>query len=162
MSKSVLVREFMVTQLVTLSPELDICSAMRLLLHHHISGAPVVDADRHLLGILSEKDCLRVFANEAYFQEAVARVSDYMTRAVVTVKPEDELFQVADLLLKNTFRRLPVLEGGKLVGQVSRHDVLLASIKLCKASSVTPPFSDTKYLTEEMKAALVQPLPTES
>lgn len=161
MSKNVLVREFMVTQVVTLSPDMDICSAMRLLLHHHISGAPVVDAEHRVVGILSEKDCLRVFANEAYFQEAVARVSDYMSRKVVTVGPEDELFHVAGLLLEHTFRRLPVVEGGKLVGQVSRHDVLMASLKLCKEAPVKPPFSDAKYLTDEVKAALAQPLPTE-
>ncbi len=154
MSKNVLVREFMVTQVVTLAPEMDICAAMRLLLHHRISGAPVVDAERHVVGILSEKDCLRVFANEAYFQEAVARVSDYMSTNVITVGPGDELFQVAGLLLENTIRRLPVVEGGKLVGQISRHDVLMASLKLCKETPVKPPFSDAKYLTDEIKAAL--------
>ena len=157
MSKSVLVREFMATRLVTLTPDMDIFTAMRLLLQHRVSGAPVIDKDQHLLGILSERDCLRVFASGAYYKEAGGCVADYMSKVLETVGPDDELFQVADVLLANSFRRLPVVEDGKLVGQVSRRDVLMASLKLCEESPVKPPFSDTKYLTDEMKAALDQP-----
>ena len=157
MSKTVLVREFMASRLVTLTPEQDVFAAIRLLLHHRISGAPVVDAEHRLLGILSEKDCLRVFASGAYYHEAGGRVADYMTRTVVTVGPEDELFRVADLLLSHSFRRLPVVENGRLVGQVSRRDVLLASLRICEEPPVKPPFTDAKYLSDEMKAKLDLP-----
>jgi predicted transcriptional regulator len=106
---------------------------------------------------LSEKDCLRVFASGAYYNGAGGQVSDYMTRAVSTIEPDDELFQVADLFMTHSFRRLPVVEGGKLVGQVSRRDVLMASLKMCEESPIKPPFTDAKYLTDEMKAVLDRP-----
>ena len=157
MSKVVVVRDFMVTRLITLAPDMDIFAAIRLLLHHRISGAPVVDAERRLIGVLSEKDCLRLFASGAYYTGVAGKVEDYMTRDVVTATPEDELFQVADLLLERAFRRLPVVEGGKLVGQVSRRDVLVASLRMCEESPVKPPFTDARYLTDEIKAALEQP-----
>ncbi len=157
MGKVVVVREFMVTRLVTLSPAADIFTAMRTLIENRISGAPVVDDQRQLVGMLSEKDCLRVFASGAYYNGAGGQVSDYMTRAVSTIEPDDELFQVADLFMTHSFRRLPVVEGGKLVGQVSRRDVLMASLKMCEESPIKPPFTDAKYLTDEMKAVLDRP-----
>lgn len=157
MSKIVVVREFMVTRLVTLAPEMDIFTAMRTLVQHRFSGAPVVDAQQQLVGMLSEKDCLRVFASGAYYNGAGGLVSDYMTRKVTTVEPEDELFRVADLFLNNSFRRLPVVENGKLVGQISRRDVLMASLKICEESPIKPPFTDSKFISTEMKAVLDGP-----
>ena len=157
MGKVVVVREFMVTSVVTLAPDMDIFQAMRTLLHHRISGAPVVTAQQELVGVLSEKDCLRVFASGAYYNDAGGHVSDYMTRKVTTLSPDDELFQVAELLLAHTFRRLPVVDDGKLVGQVSRRDVLLASLKMCEDSPIKAPFTDSKFISDEMKAVLDKP-----
>ena len=157
MSKVVLVRDFMVTRLVTLAPEMDIFAAIRLLVQNRISGAPVVDVDRHLLGILSEKDCLRVFSGGAFYQGAVGHVADYMTRKVLTIAADDELFRVAGLFLEHSFRRLPVIDQGVLVGQVSRRDVLMASMKMCEESPVKPPFTDSKFISDQMRAVLDPP-----
>lgn len=157
MGKIVVVRDFMVTRLLTLTPEMSIFEAMRRLLEHRFSGAPVVDAAGKLVGMLSEKDCLRVFASGAYYYDAGGTVSDFMTREVTTVDPDDELFKVADLFLSRSFRRLPVVEDGKLVGQISRRDVLLASLKICEESPVKPPFTDSKFISDQMKAVLDGP-----
>lgn len=154
MSKIPLVRDFMATQLVTLRPEMSIFEAIDLLLKHRYSGAPVVDGDGRLVGILSEKDCLRVYASGAFFNNAGGIVGDYMSREVVTVGPDDELFRVADIFLKRSFRRLPVLQDGRLVGQVSRRDVLQASRRIVEQSPVAKPWTDSKYLSDEVKAAL--------
>lgn len=151
MSTVPVVRDVMAAKLVTLRAEMDIHEAIALLLKHHISGAPVVDEHQQLLGVLSEKDCLRVFANDAYHQLAGGRVGDYMSRIVTTVDPDDDVFKVADLFLKHHFRRLPVLDDGKLVGQVSRRDILNASLKMLEGKK---PWTDAKYLSPEMQAVL--------
>lgn len=157
MGKVLVVREFMVTSVVTLAPDMDIFQAMRLLIQSRISGAPVVTLHQELVGVLSEKDCLRVFASGAYYSGAGGTVSDYMTRQVTTLSPDDDLFQAAELLLAHSFRRLPVVDDGRLVGQVSRRDVLLASLRMCEESPIKPPFTDSKFISDEMKAVLDKP-----
>lgn len=154
MSKVPTVRDFMVTALVTLRPELPIRQAIDILLKHRISGAPVVDAAGSLVGMLSEKDCLRVFANAAFYNTDPGDVEDYMARDVRTIEPEADMFKAADIFLKNSFRRLPVVENGRLIGQISRRDVLNASRQLADTPPVPKPWTDAKYLTDEVKAAL--------
>lgn len=155
MSKAILVREVMATGLLTLKPDIPIFQAISLLIKNRVSGAPVVDANYKLVGIISEKDCLRVFANEAFFSEGPGGlVEDYMSREVKTIDPDEDVFTAADIFLKHSFRRLPVVEDGNLVGQVSRRDILMASLKILQESPVKKEWTDSKYITEEIKAAL--------
>lgn len=159
MSQIPVVREFMATHLVTLRSDMSIFAAIDLLLKHQISGAPVVDAEDKLVGVLSEKDCLRVIASGAFHKTAGGEVSDYMSHEVLTVGPDDDVFHVADIFLTHSFRRLPVLDKGKLVGQVSRRDVLNASRRILEESPIQKPWTDAKYLTDEIKAALSDKTP---
>lgn len=160
MTQIPLVKDFMTKALITLGPDTDIFAAIDILLKNRISGAPVVDARKRLIGILSEKDCLRVFASGAFHQLVGGIVADYMSKNLTTVDPEDDLFKVAGLFFKNSFRRLPVLDDGVLVGQVSRRDVLQASRKIWAQSFPASPWSDSRYLTDEIKAALGEKPPT--
>jgi CBS domain-containing protein len=153
-SKAVLVRDVMARNLITLHPEQDIYVAIDSLLKNRVSGAPVVDKDGNLAGIISEKDCLRVFASGAFYQLGGGIVGDFMSKTVLTVDPDDDVFKVADIFMKNHFRRLPVVKDGKLVGLISRRDVLTASLKILEQSPVKKPWTDSKYLTPEMRAAL--------
>ena len=82
------VKDCMTTKLVTLSPGTDMEDAIRKLLKHQISGAPVVDQDRRLLGVLSEKDCLRIFANAVYNVLPGAVVEQYMSTKITTIDSE--------------------------------------------------------------------------
>jgi CBS domain-containing protein len=159
MSKIPVVRDVMATSLITLRADMPIHEAIALLLKNRISGAPVVDAEQKLVGVLSEKDCLRVFANDAYFHLAGGAVGDYMSRTLSTVGPDDDVFKVADLFLRNSFRRLPVLEGGRLVGQVSRRDILKASIKMLE---VKKPWTDARYLSPDLQALLSDKPPADA
>lgn len=119
--------EIMAREVVTLSPDTPIHTAMRTLLSRKISGAPVVDDDGHLVGILSEKDCLRVLTAEAFDGLPEGHVADYMTAEPSTIAPSTDLLDIASRFLASAFRRLPVVDaGGALVGQVSRRDVLAA------------------------------------
>ena len=121
-----IVKNYMTTRLITLSKDMDVYFAIGLLLKNRISGAPVTDNNNNLVGILSEKDCLRIFATGSFYDMPGGPVSKFMTDVVSKVMPNSDLFSVADMFLKHNFRRMPVVEGKKLVGQISRSDVLKA------------------------------------
>ena len=119
--------DIMTREVVTFTPETDLYEAMRVLLSWRFSGASVVDNAGILVGVLSEKDCLRVIAGEFLEGLPEGRVGDYMSRDLVTVSPSTSLLDIAALFLKRHYRRLPVIEeDGRLVGQISRRDVLWA------------------------------------
>lgn len=126
MRKSGTVKDFMSTSLVTLTPDLDIHRAIDGLLKNRISGAPVLDAEGKLVGILTKKDCLKVAFGASYHKERGGRVSDFMSTETETVDAETDIVEVAELFLGSRFRRFPVVRDGRLVGLISRHDVLRA------------------------------------
>ncbi len=120
------VRDFMAKDLVVFTPEMDIYAAIDELVKSGISGAPIVDEERKLLGIISQKDCLRTLANGVFHNAPAGPVSEYMTEAVMSVGPDMDIFTVADLFLNNVYRRIPVVENEVVIGQISRRDVLRA------------------------------------
>ena len=144
------VQHYMTQSVVTVHKDLNIYKAIDKLLHHRISGTPVIDDSAEMVGILTEKDCLRIMANGSFHEMPGGAVSRYMTEDVKTVAPETDIFVVADLFLKNHFRRVPVLNGKKLVGQISRCDVLAAVQDIENLKQNTSP--QKEYLSEEMKA----------
>ncbi len=119
-------RDYMSAKLVTFAPETDIHRAMKILLKNRISGAPVLDERGRLVGVLSKKDCFKVVFNATYHKEWGGRVSDYMSRDVKTIDAESDIVEVAQIFLKGPYRRFPVVSDNRLVGQISRHDVLKA------------------------------------
>lgn len=154
MSKLYSVRDIMARRLVTLRPDQPIRDAIDILLRSRISGAPVVDANGKLIGMLSEKDCLNVFVNDALHNTNPDHVDDYMSRTLTTIDPDADIFEAAAMFLKNSFRRLPVMEGEKLVGLITRRDVLDAIRRIADRPAVEKPWSDSKYIPDEVKAAL--------
>jgi CBS domain-containing protein len=120
-------REIMTTRLVTVSPDLPIFGAIRILLRNQISGAPVVDASGALVGMLSELDCLKVLASGEFYDDDPSEkgiVRNYMTRVTQSIDPEADIYTLAQYFLNHTVRRLPVVRGSQLLGQLSRRDVL--------------------------------------
>jgi CBS domain-containing protein len=126
MLKSIKVRDYMTRHLVTFRSDMDLFTAINRLLEHRISGAPVVDAQGHLIGLLSEGDCLRAILSGAYYDSVGGVVGDYMTVAVETISLEADIIELSERMLHGRRRRIPVVENGRLVGQISRHDVLRA------------------------------------
>ena len=122
------VRHYMATDLITFHPDQEVSEAIATMLTHKISGAPVLDEHRQLVGILSEKDCLRLLVDHAYYNQPISKgkVGDYMSREVMTVSVSSSLVDVANAFARTPYRRFPVVENGKVVGQVSRRDVLRA------------------------------------
>jgi CBS domain-containing protein len=126
MNKTAKARDYMSSRLITLTPETDIHRAIKLLLKHRISGAPVVDEDGRLIGVLSKKDCFKVAFTASYHEQWGGPVSEYMTRDPETVDADTDIIEVAEKLLNGPYRRFPVMSRNRLVGQISRCDVLRA------------------------------------
>lgn len=121
------VREFMVTELITLRPEVDVFDAIDHLLARRISGAPVVEDGGRFLGVFSEKTAMRALVAAIHDQLPGTRVDAYMnTDRNRLIDDDDLLVDIVHKFQQTPFRRLPVLYGEKLGGQVSRRDVLRA------------------------------------
>ena len=119
------ISEYMDTVVPTLSPETRILDAVDFLLHHQVTGAPVVDSNERLVGIITETDLLRLVTEGIQGEPPVeATVAEYMTSDVITVPPTVDIYYIAGMFLANKFRRLPVVEGGKIVGAITRYDLL--------------------------------------
>ena len=127
---SIRVRDLMSNADIRFTPDMDVLQAISLLIKHRITGAPVLDLHGNLIGILTEKDCMKVAVNACYHKEWGGRVEEFMTREVKTIDIDSSIVDAAEIFLKANYRRMPVLERHRVVGQVSRHDVLVALEKL--------------------------------
>jgi CBS domain-containing protein len=122
------VTKYMATQLITFKPDTFIWEAIDVIIKKKISGAPVLNEAGELVGMLSEFDCLRILVDGAYNDEPqqMLRVADFMSGAVTTIRSNQNVFDAANIFLQSGLKRLPVIENGKVVGQISRVDVLRA------------------------------------
>ncbi len=124
------VSDYMDKSFVTLTPDMDVYKAIDIMIDKKITGAAVVDEKGNLVGVLSEKDCLRTLVHAAYSGLPAGKVSDFMTTRVITISPDLDVFTVADQFLKINHRRLLVVKNNKLVGQITRRDLLRAIQKI--------------------------------
>jgi CBS domain-containing protein len=131
-AKSCLVKDYMARTLVTFKPETDVLDAVHTLVKHRIAGAPVVDDEGNLLGMLSEFDCMKVALNAGYHGNWGGPVRDFMSDGVKTVDADMSIVDLAQVFITTKFRRFPVKQGNRLVGQISRRDVLRALEHLAK------------------------------
>jgi CBS domain-containing protein len=126
MLKIIKVSQYMTKDLICFAPGTALTNAIETLLQNKISGAPVVNAEGKLVGMLSEGDCLKGILTGSYFEEAGVRVGDVMSEALHTVDEDTDIVKAAECFVEHGLRRLPVMEEGRLVGQISRRDVLRA------------------------------------
>ena len=126
MTVSLQVRDYMSTELVTVSPQTEITHAVQILIENDISGVLVVDDSGGLSGIVTERDCIAIASSAGYYDELGGPVTGFMSAPVETVTPDANLVDVAVRMTNSPYRRFPVLEDGKLVGLISRRDVLRA------------------------------------
>lgn len=119
----------MTTRLITVRPDMRVLDAVKLLLKNRVSGAPVVDERGHLLGVLSEKDCIQALIRAVAERLPSSSVDDVMTKEAVTVHEGTDLLTIAHLFTTRPIRRLPVIDDdGKVVGQISRRDLLSVAV----------------------------------
>ncbi len=126
------VSDIMTNQLVLFKPEQSIHEVMRAFIKYRISGGPVVDNKGILIGVISEADCMKEISDSRYFNMPILdkSVRHFMTDKVDTIESNISIFDAAAKFSKSSRRRYPVLENGRLVGQVSRKDVVIAAINL--------------------------------
>lgn len=142
-----LVKDIMCCNLKTVTPDTPMSSVVADMCLYRISGMPVVDAEKKLLGFIAEKDVLhhlfptledamnlRLHVDfegmEANYKNVLSlKVSDLMTTKVITVTPDMPILQATSIMVKNRFRRIPVADGGKLMGMLSLGDVHKALFK---------------------------------
>jgi CBS domain-containing protein len=125
-SRNPLVQDIMTVGLLTTTLGAPLLEAAEVLVAYGITGLPVVDDSMRLLGILSEKDVLRLFDSSP---SRAWRVRDVMTPDVVSFNVDDDLFDVCKCLANNSFRKVPVLDRGRLAGIISRADLILYILK---------------------------------
>ena len=130
MLAKITVADYMTKRVITLSKDSLVIDAIKKLLDHKITCAPVVDAQGHLLGMFSEKDSIKVFLKSVYNQDMGGKVGDYMTAGVISVDADASIVELAEKFDQSSVRSFPVFDEGKFVGIISRTDVLKALISL--------------------------------
>ena len=130
----VCISDVMKTNVVTVEKGTPVMRAVEKLVEHNFSGLPVVDDRNRVVGILSEKDVLalavRIHDRSYESGDADLKVDDFMTRDVVTVEAGESFTSLCSCLIKNQFRRVPVVANGKLVGIISRKDIITSIMNI--------------------------------
>ena len=114
-------KDIMSRNLITVKRNTPVFEAIQTLVEHQITGLPVVESGWVLEGIVTEKDFLRLINETTADEKTVAQV---MTTQVISFQEEDSVEDICTSLIKNNFRRVPILKGNKLVGIISRRDVI--------------------------------------
>jgi CBS domain-containing protein len=112
---------------VSVTPDTSIFVAMHMLIEKEISGLPVVDGANHVVGVVTENDMLNLLLNTSLSEKDVVR--NFMTESVVTFDAKDSIIDICEFFIKNHICRVPILKDGKLVGIISRRDLIMAILK---------------------------------
>lgn len=126
------VSDYMTRDLITFREDQPVEEVIGELIRHRISGGPVVNDKQELVGIISEGDCIKHISESRYYNMPLekGRVCDQMIRDVETIDGEMNIFDAAKKFLESRRRRFPIVQDGKLVGQISQKDILKATVKL--------------------------------
>lgn len=129
---SLKVSDYMTTNLITFTSNQSIESVMQALIKHRISGGPVVDANKKLIGIISEGDCIKQISESRYYNMPMQdqTIEKHMAKNVDTIDGNMNIFDAASKFLATKRRRFPIVENGKLVGQISQKDILKAAMQM--------------------------------
>lgn len=126
--QKVTVADYMSTKLITFRADQHMDEVIETLLKYKISGGPVVNQDNELVGVISEGDCMKEVVRGKYnnMPNLNGLVADHMTTNVISISPETNIFDAAKMFLEKRIRRFPVVNMGKLSGQISQKDIMRA------------------------------------
>ena len=167
-----LARDIMTTPVISLGPDASVSDAIDLMLKNHVSALPVVAQDGDLVGIISEGDLMRrvregdeprrswwleLFAGSGSAQDFIKtrshRVSDVMTRNVISIEADMQVGEIARILERNRIKRVPVVLAGRAVGIVSRSN-LMQALSLLAVSDLPPPSDEDRGLRKRVASAI--------
>ena len=131
-AKTLLVEDIMSRNLIVFKPNETIHEVMSKFIKYRISGGPVVNEKGDLIGVISEADCMKEVSESRYFNLPILdkSVSKFMTKKVDTIEASKTIFEAASYFFKTSRRRFPVLDKEKLVGQISRKDIVIATLNM--------------------------------
>ncbi len=130
MLAKITIADYMTKNIMTLKLDADVLAAIKQLLAHKITCAPVLDQSGKLVGMFSEKDSMKVVLDASYNQGMSGKVIDFMNKEVLSVQAESSIVDLADKFRDSSVRSFPVFDDNKLVGIVSRTDVLKALVSI--------------------------------
>lgn len=130
MLAKITIADHMTKKIITLKKDFGVFDAIKTLLLHKVTSAPVVDENGKLIGMFSERDSMKVVLNCAYNQGMSGTVGEFMSTDVVTVKADESIVDISEKFLGSSVRSFPVFRGHDMVGIVSRTDILKALTKM--------------------------------
>jgi CBS domain-containing protein len=143
------IENIMTKEVISVKKDTAIQETIKIMVENNITGLPVVDDQMQLIGVISEKDIMMLLYDVG---SRTGKVEDFMTKNVVCFDQQDCLADVCDCLLKNHFRRVPIVSGSKkkLVGIISRKNIVQSIFQYQDF------FRDTPYMQDELADARVQ------
>jgi CBS domain-containing protein len=132
LNKNLLVSDIMTRDLVVFTKDQSIHDVMEKFIKYRISGGPVVDKAGNLIGVISEADCMKEISNSRYFNLPILdkTVAHFMTSKVDVIDADKTIFEAASMFFKTSRRRFPVMDKDRLVGQISRKDIVIATLNI--------------------------------
>lgn len=126
------VSDYMTRKLITFRADEKMEKVIDALIKYRISGAPVINDKHELIGVISEGDCIKQISESRYYNMPLdgSTVEKHMVKNVETIDGNMNIFDAANQFLESKYRRFPIVENGKLVGQISQKDILKAVLAL--------------------------------
>ena len=126
--------DIMTSQVICIHKDTPVFEAVDLMVTNSITGIPVIENDSKLVGILSEQDVLRLF--ETYEDEKNKTVSDFMTQPAIHFEEDENVEDICSCMMQNSIRRVPITSNGRVVGVISRSDILKQILNLQQGSFI--------------------------
>jgi len=123
---SILVKDYMQANVQAIKVDASVRDVVEHLLKYNLSGGPVIDDNQNLVGFVSEQDCMKDMLNSTFYREETASVASIMRRDVLSVTPTTSILEIAETMLGNKPKNYPVIDNGKLVGLITRRQILQA------------------------------------
>ena len=123
------VKDIMVTDVITTKKQTPVYQAIAAMVENNITGLPIINDDGTIAGIFSEKEVLTLLYS---VEDVDAKIEDYMTKNPITFGPEDDIVEIIDCFVKSDFHRVPIVDKGRLIGIVSRKDIIQYILKIRK------------------------------
>ena len=132
-AEQILVSDYMTKKLITFKPSDSLDHVINLLIKNKISGGPVVNDKNELIGIISEGDCMKHISDSKYYNmpmDSDNTVEKNIASEFETIDKNMNIFDAATKFISSKRRRFPIVENGKLIGQISQKDILKAALKM--------------------------------